>query len=111
MGISGNYPGCFFNNFKKFEEKTLIARAEEGVDVLNKHLLALNWSEICKQLCFSELAEESIREKMSNTSKERFRQLIADLKLAYEIEEEQLRAEFCLNNGLVDELEDVLSRF
>lgn len=111
MGISGNYPGCFFNNFKKFEEKKLIAKAEQGVDVLNKHLQELNWPEICNQLCFSELAEESIREKMSNCSKERFKQLMIELKVAYEIEQDQLRAEFCLNNGLVDELEDVLSRF
>lgn len=90
--------------------QALIKKAEANVDILENDLRSKNWTEIWETLCHSELADANLVGCMSTELREKFRQVIVELKQVFQSEKRYLRNRFCPDKGLVGPIEEALSK-
>lgn len=109
MGTSGRCKGCFFLAYKKYDKEKLILKAEKRVEDLEFNFEKLNWIEVYNDLRFSELRDESIREKMSDEYKERFKLVILDIKKLFKARKTLRGKKLGIRNGLEYEIDRALS--
>jgi hypothetical protein len=104
--------GLFGNGFEKapIDEKMKIERAEENVDILESDLKVKDWTEVWDTLCHTELAGASIVEKMSAEAKEKFKEVIVELKQVFAAEKDQLSQESSPDKDLVGDIENALNK-
>lgn len=109
MGISGRCNGCFFLSYKKYSEEKFVKKAERRVEDLEINFKNLNWIEVYSDLCFSELKDLRMREKMSFQYRERFRLVILDIEKFFEAKKALRGEKSGIRTGLDYEISRALS--
>ncbi|HZJ41919.1 MAG TPA: hypothetical protein VFD51_02800 [Patescibacteria group bacterium] len=104
--------GIFGNKFEQplSDEKKYIERAENEINILATEFEKRDWTEVWDSLCHNGLTDSKITEKMSDEAKEKFKNVINDIKEVFVAEKDEMKKDSLPDKDLVSDIKEALDK-